>query len=154
MAPEMTAVATDLSSSQHPMLPRPFRVVRYRQELKDTFTVFLEPEDGTREFLFQPGQFNMIYLPGAGEVPISISGDPAKPGQLVHTIRAVGNVTNLLHKTRPGDIVGSTGPLRHPMAGGRGRGPGYRYRGRRPGAGAAATGNLPGSGQPAALRQF
>ena len=114
MAPEMTAAATDLSSSQHPMVPRPFRVVRYRRELKDTFTVFLEPEDGTREFLFQPGQFNMIYLPGAGEVPISISGDPAKPGQLVHTIRAVGNVTNLLHNSRPGDIVGIRGPFGTP----------------------------------------
>ncbi len=114
MAPEMTAAATDLSSSQHPMLPRPFRVVRYRRELKDTFTVFLEPEDGTGEFLFQPGQFNMIYLPGAGEVPISISGDPDKPGQLVHTIRAVGNVTNLLHNSRPGDIVGIRGPFGTP----------------------------------------
>ena len=118
---EMTAAATDLSSSQHPMVPRPFRVVRYRRELKDTFTVFLEPEDGTGEFLFQPGQFNMIYLPGAGEVPISISGDPAKPGQLVHTIRAVGNVTNLLHKTPAGGYCGHTRSLRHPMAGDGGR---------------------------------
>ncbi len=31
--------ATRLSASQHPMVPRPFRVVRYRRELRDTFTL-------------------------------------------------------------------------------------------------------------------
>ena len=40
-----------------------------------------------------PGQFNMLYVFGVGEVAISISGDPAEPGRLVHTIRAVGTVS-------------------------------------------------------------
>ena len=83
-----------------PWYPWPFRVGRYRRELKDTFTVFLEPEDGTGEFLFQPGQFNMIYLPGAGEVPISISGDPAKPGNWC--ILSGPWVTLLIYCKKPG----------------------------------------------------
>lgn len=111
MAPETTAAAAPAS---HPMLPRPFRVVRYRRELQDTFTLVLEPEDGAREFFFQPGQFNMLYHPGAGEVPISISGDPHQPRQLVHTIRAVGNVTRQLQGYRPGDRLGVRGPFGTP----------------------------------------
>jgi NAD(P)H-flavin reductase len=114
MALKTTAAATGLAQAPHPMLPRPFRVVRYRRELRDTFTLFLEPEDGTKEFHFEPGQFNMLYHPGTGEVPISISGDPQKPGQLVHTIRAVGNVTRLLQQYRPGDILGVRGPFGSP----------------------------------------
>ena len=117
MAPETTAAGAGLAHAPHPMLPRPFRVVRYRRELKDTFTLFLEPEDGAREFHFEPGQFNMLYHPGAGEVPISISGDPQKPGQLVHTIRAVGNVTRLLHQYQPGDSLGVRGPFGDGLAG-------------------------------------
>ena len=35
----------------------------------------------------------MLYVFGVGEVPISISGDPAAPGRLVHTIRDVGTVS-------------------------------------------------------------
>ena len=114
MGPETSAAATGLIHTPNPMMPRPFRVVRFRRELADTFTLFLEPADGTREFYFQPGQFNMLYHPGAGEVPISISGDPEKPGQLVHTIRAVGNVTKLLQNYRTGDIVGVRGPYGTP----------------------------------------
>ena len=34
---------------------------------------------------FAPGQFNMLYVFGVGEVPISMSGDPARPDTLVHT---------------------------------------------------------------------
>ncbi len=41
-----------------------------------TFVVeFLEP-DRNPAFACRPGQFNMIYVPGVGEVAISISGAP------------------------------------------------------------------------------
>jgi len=90
-----------------PMIPRPFRVLRRRRELADTFTLELEADDGA-PFEFQPGQFTMLYVFGAGEAPISISGDPAK-GSLVHTIRAVGTVTDRLMALKPGDHVGVRG---------------------------------------------
>ena len=35
----------------------------------------------------------MLYGFGVGEVPISISGDPARRDRLVHTVRAVGAMT-------------------------------------------------------------
>ena len=39
-----------------------------------------DPAERRGGFAFAPGQFNMLYAFGVGEVPISISGDPARPG--------------------------------------------------------------------------
>lgn len=93
------------------MVPSPFRVQRVRRETHDTFTMELEPADGANGFLFVPGQFNMLYVFGVGEVPISISGDPTKPQTLVHTVRAVGTVTQTLRRLKRGDVVGVRGPF-------------------------------------------
>ncbi|SYZ73087.1 Oxidoreductase FAD/NAD(P)-binding domain protein [Candidatus Zixiibacteriota bacterium] len=94
----------------NPMEPKPFRVVRIRKDTYDTFTLELEPGNGGGEWMFQPGQFNMLYIFGTGEVPISISGDPGKPKTLVHTTRAVGTVTKAMRKLKSGDIIGVRGP--------------------------------------------
>jgi NAD(P)H-flavin reductase len=87
--------------------PEFFRVRRRRRELADTWTLELEPG---RPFGFLPGQFNMLYVFGVGEVPISISGDPAKPEVLVHTVRAVGKTSEAICALRPGAMVGVRGP--------------------------------------------
>jgi NAD(P)H-flavin reductase len=92
------------------LLPRPFRVRRSVRELADTWTLELEAERG-EPLAFRPGQFTMLYAFGVGEVPISISGDPALPGPLVQTIRAVGPVTRALCAARPGDSLGVRGPF-------------------------------------------
>ncbi len=94
----------------NPMLPVPLRIHAGRRELADTFTVELEPpEEGG--FPFRPGQFNMLYVFGVGEVPISISGDPARPDTLIHTVRAVGAVTERMRGLKPGDTIGVRGPF-------------------------------------------
>jgi NAD(P)H-flavin reductase len=51
----------------------------------------------------------MLYAFGVGEVPISISGDPAA-GEILHTIRAVGAVTQRLCEAGRGDVIGLRGP--------------------------------------------
>jgi NAD(P)H-flavin reductase len=102
-----TAPVADLSVAE-PMLPRLFRVVSTREETYDTTTLELEPEDG-QALRFLPGQYTMLYVFGVGEVPISISGDPDRPGSLVHTIRAVGAVTRALVAMRSGEVVGVRG---------------------------------------------
>ena len=56
------------------MIPLPFRVRRRRQENADTFTLEIEPAGVVSPFAFSPGQFNMLYVFGVGEVPISICG--------------------------------------------------------------------------------
>ena len=62
------------------------------------------------QFTFLPGQFNMIWLPGLGEVAISISG-VTPDGKLRHTIRDAGSVTHALSLMNPGDQVGLRGPF-------------------------------------------
>lgn len=94
-----------------PMLPAPFRVARARRENADTVTLELEPARGAAPFRFEAGQFTMLWAFGAGEAPISISGDPAREGPLVHTIRAVGRTTRALASLRRGASLGVRGPF-------------------------------------------
>ena len=100
-----------ISAVSDPMLPQPFHVKRFKRETADTFSMELKPVSGTGKFHFEPGQFNMLYVYGVGEVPISISGDPTKPEKLVHTTRAVGNVTKAMNKLKKGSTIGIRGPL-------------------------------------------
>ena len=93
-----------------PMRPEFYRVQRVRKDTHDTWTLELEaPEQ--RALSFAPGQFNMLYAFGAGEVPISISGDPAQPQVLTHTTRAVGAVTRAITASKRGDMLGVRGPF-------------------------------------------
>jgi NAD(P)H-flavin reductase len=95
----------------NPMLPQRYRVQRVRHEIPDTFTLELEPEDGCEIPAFATGQFNMLYVFGVGEIPISISGDPTKRSPLVHTTRAVGTVSKAMCELGPGDVIGVRGPF-------------------------------------------
>lgn len=92
-----------------PMSTHVFQIRRVIRELHDTFSLELEPRsDAGLEF--KPGQFNMLYVYGVGEVPISISGDPTKPRFLIHTTRAVGTVTKAMRRLKAGDCLGVRGP--------------------------------------------
>ena len=108
VVPKGQAMMTGLSG---PMVPSPFRVQRVRRETYDTFTLELEPANGADGFSFAAGQFNMLYMFGVGEVPISISGDPTKPETLVHTVRAVGAVTQAICRLKRGGVLGVRGPF-------------------------------------------
>ncbi|MBL6929444.1 MAG: FAD/NAD(P)-binding protein [Rhodospirillales bacterium] len=94
-----------------PMVPAPFRIERVKKELSDTFTLDLVPAERKRSISFLPGQFNMLYVFGVGEIPISISGDPGVGDKIVHTTRAVGNVTNAMWKMGVGQTIGVRGPF-------------------------------------------
>ena len=90
--------------------PVPYRVEEKRGETQDTVTLALSPPEGTAVPSFLPGQFNMLYAFGVGEVAISISGDPGQPGVLLHTIRSVGKVSGALSRKKAGETVGVRGP--------------------------------------------
>lgn len=96
-----------------PMLPRPFLVESVRRETRDTRSVRLRPAKGAPPPGFLPGQFNMLYALGIGEVPLSISADGGD-GSITHTIRAAGAVTGALCALKPGDQVGLRGPFGRP----------------------------------------
>lgn len=93
-----------------PLIPKPFTITKVGKETSDTFTLTLAPGEPNGGFAFAPGQFNMLYLFGVGEVPISISGDAAQSQTLVHTIRAVGSVTGPMKGLKKGDALGVRGP--------------------------------------------
>jgi anaerobic sulfite reductase subunit B len=90
------------------LLPLPYRVARRRPETHDTWTLELRP-DGDAAPGFAPGQFAMLHVAGAGEVPISVSA--VGGGGLVHTVRAVGAVTARICALREGDPIGVRGPF-------------------------------------------
>ena len=95
-----------------PYLPHPAVIRARRQESPTIFTLDLCFSDPAiqKSFSFSPGQFNMLYLYGVGEVAISISSDPDNTAQLSHTIRAVGRVTKAMQHLAEGDEVGVRGP--------------------------------------------
>lgn len=97
----------------NPYLPQVAEIVARREEAAGIFTFRLRLKDPARRaaYRFQPGQFNMLYLFGVGEVPISIVSDPEDPALIDHTIRAVGRVTEGLARLGPGDTLGLRGPF-------------------------------------------
>jgi NAD(P)H-flavin reductase len=91
------------------MAPVPVQVLSRREENHDTVT--LEIESPWNGFSIEPGQFNMLYSFGIGEVPISLSGPSGEVETLVHSVRRVGAVTQALCDARAGSAIGVRGPF-------------------------------------------
>jgi NAD(P)H-flavin reductase len=94
-----------------PLLPEPAEILEkssFGPDLHAYRLRLLDPAARPR-FDFQPGQFNMVYVPGVGEVAISISSDPDEE-DLEHTIRIVGRTTRVIERLGPGDVLGLRGP--------------------------------------------
>jgi NAD(P)H-flavin reductase len=100
--------------AEHPpagaLTPRLFAVATRERNTNDTWTLTLEPV-GSEPPPVAPGQFMMVYAFGIGEVPISVSGPPNRPGPVVLTVRAVGAVTNAVCAAEPGAVLGLRGPF-------------------------------------------
>ncbi|OOZ40215.1 Ni/Fe hydrogenase subunit gamma [Solemya pervernicosa gill symbiont] len=109
----------------NPYLPQEAEIVERIEEARDIFTLRLRFTDPAvhRAYSFAPGQFNMLWLPGVGEIPISIVSDPEDEHMYNHTIRGVGRVSNGLRTLRQGDRLGVRGPYGRgwPMQGAVGR---------------------------------
>ncbi len=100
------------STLPNPMVPTLMGIRKIVWETDDTYTVTLEPPEGTaKDFSFLPGQFNMLYVFGVGESALSISSDPDRAGVLEHTVHRVGTVTTALSQLRRGDSIGLRGPF-------------------------------------------
>lgn len=92
-------------------LPEEAKIIERIDETRMIFTLrlrFTNPKT-QQNFSFRPGQFNMVYLYGVGEIAISLSSDPDNHEFFDHTIRAVGRVSRGLEKLVPGDCVGIRG---------------------------------------------
>lgn len=93
--------------------PQWAEVVSIQQEITDvaTFGLRLKDPAARTAYVFKPGQFNMVYVPGYGEAAISISSDSANSDVIAHTVRFVGNVTRAVSRLKPGDQVSLRGPF-------------------------------------------
>ena len=96
------------ASTVSAMVPQSAKVLDRREEAPGVVTLTLEPPP---DYEWAPGQFNMLYSFGHGEAAISVSGDPAEPGRLLHTVRNVGAVSRGLSNLAPGDHLGLRGPF-------------------------------------------
>ncbi|MEW6648412.1 MAG: FAD/NAD(P)-binding protein [Pseudomonadota bacterium] len=101
-APQPTSLA---------MLPHEAEIVERIEESPTIFTLRLRFTDPAvhQAYSFRPGQFNMLYLHGVGEVPISIVSDPEDEHMYDHTIRIVGRITRGLAALKVGDRIGVRG---------------------------------------------
>jgi len=102
-----TAIRPDARAAA--MEPVFYRVVSREVENADSVTLRLEPI-ATRLPAPEPGQFNMLYAFGVGEIAISVCG-LAADGGVVHTVRAVGAVSAAVCAAEPGAAVGVRGPF-------------------------------------------
>ena len=85
-------------------------VVERSSRISDSERLFiLRPTD--IRFNFDPGQFFMAGLPGWGEAPFSVASPPTIDGTVELCIKAVGNLTNAIHKLGKGDRLWLRGPF-------------------------------------------
>lgn len=100
-------------AATNPWLAQTVAIRRIRTEVDGVATYDLAFQDATYRaaYHFAPGQFNMLYLPGAGEIAISISDDPRNRESCAHTIRVAGNVTRTLAGMNVGETLGLRGPF-------------------------------------------
>jgi sulfite reductase subunit B len=91
-------------------LPEIAEVTRVKSltKLEKLFEIRLP--DG-RDLGHEPGQFVEVSIFGIGEAPISVSSSPTRKGSFELCVRAVGNVTNALHRLNQGDAIGIRGPF-------------------------------------------
>jgi NAD(P)H-flavin reductase len=108
-----TQFAPSTSHASHLLEPHWAEVVKITSEIDGVATYWLKFTDPTVQasYTFQPGQFNMVYVPGFGEAAISISSDAEDRTLIGHTIRFVGNVTRAVSRLKVGDVVGLRGPF-------------------------------------------
>ncbi|MEZ0368887.1 MAG: FAD/NAD(P)-binding protein, partial [Candidatus Sericytochromatia bacterium] len=90
------------------MVPELAQVLACQQETSQIMSLYLRTG---RPWAFAHGQFNMLWLPGIGEIPISLSGSAQAGDLLVHTVRPVGAVSRALCALQPGDRLGLRGPF-------------------------------------------
>ena len=101
-----------MKTSSNPYLPYLARIKNIRDENIDTKLFEIEFLDKTLgdNFVYNSMQFVMLSVFGIGEAPFSISSTPSRKGAIELGVRAVGDVTNAIHKMKINDIVGVRGP--------------------------------------------
>lgn len=83
--------------------PRTFRIAEIREESPKVKSFFFEFKSKQK-----PGQFLMVWVPGAEEVPMSVSY--SKGNRIGMSVFNVGKTTARMQRLRVGDYLGLRGP--------------------------------------------
>ncbi len=94
----------------------PWQVIDVQQEAPDVWTVKLEPPRGEQVFEYLPGQFQFITFFRGRDLPVeehhwTISSSPAEKNFVTSTIKALGDFTSTIDKTRAGDRAAVQAPF-------------------------------------------
>ena len=80
------------------------RIERIVPESRSVKTFFFRGTGNPR-----PGNYLMVWIPGSGQIPLSISS--FRDGICGLTVKRVGATTEAMHRLNPGDLIGITPPL-------------------------------------------
>jgi predicted ferric reductase len=94
----------------------PYRVEAVQQEAGNVWTVKLAPPAGQTIPDYLPGQFHFLTFHREADLPVeehhwTISSSPAQKDFISSTIKAVGDFTATIPRTRPGDTAAIHGPF-------------------------------------------
>jgi len=97
-------------------LPQSAAIRDIKAETSDvaTYALAFLDEKEQADYRFEPGQYNMVGLPGIGEAPISISSSLKRRDAFEHTVRIAGRVTAALSRLKVGDTLSVRGPFGRP----------------------------------------
>lgn len=87
--------------------------IRSAKRLSKDVTIFTLDVPG--EFTYLPGQFVMVSVWGAGEIPISITSSAGVDEGLDLCVRSVGHVSSAVNTRRAGDTLWIRGPYGRPF---------------------------------------
>lgn len=85
-------------------LPKTYKIAQVKRETAHVTTFTFDVSLGAK-----PGQFVMVWLPGADEIPMSVASDDGK--KLAITFFAVGDTTKKMATLKKGDLLGIRGPF-------------------------------------------
>jgi predicted ferric reductase len=94
----------------------PYRVTEVVPEAADVWTVKLTPPEGKNVGDYYPGQFHFITFHRREDLPEeehhwTISSSPTESGFVSSTIKALGDFTQTMGETQPGDTATLHGPF-------------------------------------------
>ena len=94
------------------LAPTPAKIIKTESmtEIEKLIQVEFLDKDFAKRFIYNPGQFVEVSVMGVGEAPISICAPRKNEKILELCIRAVGRVTNAIHRLKLGDLLWIRGP--------------------------------------------
>jgi sulfite reductase subunit B len=107
----MTTLLKETMQNESIYMPTPARIVMVKPFTHNEKLFRVELPSGF-SLAHRPGQFVEVSLLGVGEAPISISSSPSRSnGTFELCVRAVGKLTDALHRMKPGAMLGIRGPF-------------------------------------------